>query len=296
MRKELVLPVTAAVSGAAGFFLRRWELASAFEADTGLPIPGMPATWALIALSAAAVLALALLCRGSHRVFPGGYDEAFSARGRTLYMAGMVAAAFLMVIAGALFLMELPQLYAEAKLQTKGTPMLGLLPKALLAVLALCSGWSLFQLGKNNYRGEGQGKYSSSLLIPAYTACMWLIVAYQARSGDPIILDYVYQLFAVIAAVLGTYFTAGFAFERAKVFRASFFSLLGVYFCLVTLADRHDVSMLLLFVAFALYLLATTVLLQYNAARPEGPRMPRRLQPEDTEEIEINREGTPDEG
>ena len=70
MRKELVLPVTAAVSGAAGFFLRRWELASAFEADTGLPIPGMPATWALIALSAAAVLALALLCRGSHRVFP----------------------------------------------------------------------------------------------------------------------------------------------------------------------------------------------------------------------------------
>ena len=64
----------------------------------------------------------------------------------------------------------------------------------------------------------------------------------------------------------------------------------------MTLADRHDVSMLLLFVAFALYLLATAVLLQYNAARPEGPRMPRRLQPEDTEEIEINREGTPDEG
>ena len=58
MRKELVLPVTAAVSGAAGFFLRRWELASAFEADTGLPIPGMPATWALIALSAAAVLTI----------------------------------------------------------------------------------------------------------------------------------------------------------------------------------------------------------------------------------------------
>ena len=96
--------------------------------------------------------------------------------------------------------------------------------------------------------------------------------------------------------MLGTYFTAGFAFERAKVFRASFFSLLGVYFCLVTLADHHDVSMLLLFVAFALYLLATTVLLQYNAARPEGPRMPRRLQPEDTRKTEINREGTPDEG
>ena len=96
MRKELVLPVTAAVSGAAGFFLRRWELASAFEADTGLPIPGMPATWALIALSAAAVLALALLCRGIHRVFPGGYDEAFGAPNNALYLTVLVAAAFLM--------------------------------------------------------------------------------------------------------------------------------------------------------------------------------------------------------
>lgn len=296
MRKELVLPVTAAVSGAAGFFLRRWELASAFEADTGLPIPGMPATWALIALSAAAVLALALLCRGSHRVFPGGYDEAFSARGRTLYMAGMVAAAFLMVIAGALFLMELPQLYAEAKLQTKGTPMLGLLPRALLAVLALCSGWSLFQLGKNNYRGEGQGKYSSSLLIPAYTACMWLIVAYQARSGAPIILDYVYQLFAVIAAVLGSYFMAGFGFERAKTFRSAFFSLCAMYFILVTLADTHEPGFLALYLAFFLYFAASSAVLLYNARQPRGPRMPGKRLLKDTETEDLNREGTPDEG
>ena len=36
MRKEIVLPVVAAAMGAAGFALRKWELASAFEADTGL--------------------------------------------------------------------------------------------------------------------------------------------------------------------------------------------------------------------------------------------------------------------
>ena len=132
--------------------------------------------------------------------------------------------------------------------------------------------------------------------MPAYASCVWLIVSYLDHSGDPIVLDYVYQLFAVVASVLGCYFLAGFSYRRPKAFPAILFSLTAMYFCLVTLADRHDVSMLLLFVAFALYLLATTVLLQYNAARPEGPRMPRRLQPEDTEEIEINREGTPDEG
>ena len=211
-------------------------------------------------------------------------------------MAGMVAAAFLMVIAGALFLMELPQLYAEAKLQTKGTPMLGLLPRALLAVLALCSGWSLFQLGKNNYRGEGQGKYSSSLLIPAYTACMWLIVAYQARTGDPIILDYVYQLFAVIAAVLGSYFMAGFGFERAKTFRSAFFSLCAMYFILVTLADTHEPGFLALYLAFFLYFAASSAVLLYNARQPRGPRMPGKRLLKDTETEDLNREGTPDEG
>ena len=41
----------AIAGGAAGFALRRWELATAFEADTGLPIDGAPATLALIALS-----------------------------------------------------------------------------------------------------------------------------------------------------------------------------------------------------------------------------------------------------
>ena len=43
MKKEILLPALAAAGGAAGFALRRWELATAFEPDTGLPIAGMPA-------------------------------------------------------------------------------------------------------------------------------------------------------------------------------------------------------------------------------------------------------------
>ena len=40
MRKEIVLPAATVAVGAAGFLLRRWELATAFEPDTGLHIPG----------------------------------------------------------------------------------------------------------------------------------------------------------------------------------------------------------------------------------------------------------------
>ena len=79
MRKDILLPGVAVVGGAAGFLLRRWELSTAFEPDTGLPVAGAPATWALIALTVVVAAVLAVLCRGTHRVFPGGYDEAFGA-------------------------------------------------------------------------------------------------------------------------------------------------------------------------------------------------------------------------
>ena len=53
MQKKIVYSALAVPWGGAGFALRRWELATAFE-ETGLVTPGMPATLSLIALSAVA--------------------------------------------------------------------------------------------------------------------------------------------------------------------------------------------------------------------------------------------------
>lgn len=294
MRKELVLPVTAIVGGAIGFFLRRLELATAFEPDTGLPIEGMPVTWALIALSAAVAVVLLLLCLGVGKGFEGGYDQAFRARDAAPYMMGMTAGAFLTAAAGVLLLLKLPRLYAEASLETSGFPMFSLVPMVLLAVLCLASAWSMLMLGKNNYRGEEKGRYSAWLLIPAYTCCMWLIVSYQEHSGDPIILDYVYQLFSVIAAVLGCYFLSGFGFGRSRPAAAAFFSAEAMYFALVTLADAHEPAFLLLYAGCFFYFAASSVALLYNLGRPLGPRMPggRRLRTDE----KINREERPHEG
>ena len=294
MRKELVLPVTAIVGGAIGFFLRRLELATAFEPDTGLPIEGMPVTWALIALSAAVAVVLLLLCLGVGKGFEGGYDQAFRARDAAPYMMGMTAGAFLTAPAGVLLLLKLPRLYAEASLETSGFPMFSLVPMVLLSVLCLASAWSMLMLGKNNYRGEEKGRYSAWLLIPAYTCCMWLIVSYQEHSGDPIILDYVYQLFSVIAAVLGCYFLSGFGFGRSRPAAAAFFSAEAMYFALVTLADAHEPAFLLLYAGCFFYFAASSVALLYNLGRPLGPRMPggKRLSTDE----KINREERPHEG
>ena len=43
MRKDIFLPALAVAGGAAGFFLRRWQLASAYLPETGLFVHGAPA-------------------------------------------------------------------------------------------------------------------------------------------------------------------------------------------------------------------------------------------------------------
>ena len=230
--------------------LRRWELATAFEADTGLPIPGAPATLALIALSVAMAAVLALLCRGKYPSFTG-YDEAFQAKGNTLYATAMVLSAFLLL--GAAVLMVLSFVQGTNTVYTR----------LLLAALAAVSFFCVMQTAQNSFKGLDRGKYSFTLLMPAYTCCVWLIAAY----------------------LLGLYFHAGFSFERGRVFWAGLFSLLGIYFCLTTLADQHDLATTLLYGFAILYLLSSTVTLLYNAGRPE---LLARAENDTTE-------GTPDE-
>ena len=290
MRKEIVLPSLAVGGGIVGLLLRRWELSTAFEADTGLVTPNMPSTWALIIWSAVLAVVFILLCRGKHRPFHGGYDAAFAAKGNTVYVTAMVLSAFLLLASAVLNYMGIPAAYQEAVAAARagnaqGTPLFNVLPRAILGLLSAVSFFCVLSTGRNNYRGEGKGKFSFPLLAPAYMGCIWLIAAYQVRAGDPVRQDYIYELFAIIASLLGLYFTAGFSFERAKVFRSALFSLLGVYFSLVTLADGHDLYVVLLYGFCILNLTANVTALLANDARPEPKVRPARQEenPEDSE-------------
>lgn len=273
MRKEILLPAVAAAGGVVGFAFRRWELATAFEADTGLPIDGAPATMALIVLSVVMAVVLALLCRGKYPAF-SGYDQAFQAKGNTAYATAGILSAFLLLAAAALLVYEFFQAGPDR-----------VYTNLLVAALALAAGFCVMGTVQNNFKGLGRGKLNFTLLLPAYACCVWLIAAYQVRAGDPVQLDYVFELFAIIASLLGLYFHAGFSFERGRVFWAGLFSLLGIYFCLTTLADQHDLATTLLYGFAILYLLSSTVTLLYNAGRPE---LLARAENDTTE-------GTPDE-
>lgn len=278
MKKHILAPLVAIVGGVVGCALRVWGLVAGFEADTGLPISGAPSTWALILLSVAMVVALFLLVRRIPAA-PASiqYGQAFYAEGNMPYMICTVLAAFALLVAGVWM--------ALAFLRGSNPSIIRL----ILAVLCFLSAFCVLSAGKNNYRGEVGGKYSAVLLMPAYTCCLWLIAAYQVRAGDPVQLDYIYELFAIIAALLGLYYTAGFSFDRPKPRRAVFFSLLGAYFSIVTMADRHDLAFVLLYCFTILAPLASATVLMKNLHGPLPP-VPAPDPEFETDEEDLNDE------
>lgn len=270
MRKEVLLPAAAVVLGAGGFALRKWELATAFEPDTGLVIPGTPSTIALIVLSVVAALLALFLVRGKHYPFPGGYDEAFSASGDTLTVTALVLAAFLMVGSG------LWDLY----LHFVAREVVYTIPRLAQAVLSMVSAGAVFYLAAKRYRGQSVGKYPMGVLAPGYTFCVWLAAAYQSRAADPVVQDYIYELLAIICALLATYYVASFAFsKKKKVTSTLFFAFMAVYFTLTTLADSHDGPTMLLYGGALLYALATSYCLLRSEGQPHPDPVPQEEPP-----------------
>ena len=93
MRKDILLPGVAVAGGAAGFLLRRWELSTAFEPDTGLPVAGAPATWALIALTVVVAAVLAGLADRTvqMKLSGGNLQLQWSAEDNHVYQTGPAA-------------------------------------------------------------------------------------------------------------------------------------------------------------------------------------------------------------
>lgn len=81
-------------------------------------------------------------------------------------------------------------------------------------------------------------------LLPIAYYILQMIFSFKGWSTDPIILDYCFKLFALIFTMLGVYRLGGFAFGGGSRRLSLFFTLGGVFFCAVTLADGGTVHVL----------------------------------------------------
>lgn len=277
MKKNLLIPGFAVAAGAVGLALRRWELATAFEPDTGLPIAGVSATWALALWSAAVAVILILLCRGERGKLD--FDTAFAARGNTVYITAMVLAGFLLFTSAGAEIITYPITYQTIVNTTEGSGPMWLwlaLPPLRIAFCVVGFGCVLL-IGKNLFRGEGRGKEHLPLLGLCFLYCLWLISNFQLRAADPVVQDYLYEVLAICAGLVGIYEITTYSFQTGHPRRTLVLCLLGVYFSMVTLADTHTVAELLRFGFAILFLTAHAALLL--GEHPAGESAPE----EDTE-------------
>lgn len=274
MRKDFALPALALLGGAAGFAVRLWQRTSALDPATELFVHGAPATWALLALTAAvAVLALAL-CPGGRAIPEGEEAQAFQCPSSG-YMTLMAAAA-LGFLASAVA--GVPQLMQELQ-AWQLSPDRHLLPVALGLSIVGCLAGAIgsMVLGKSNYRMESGEQVRLAATLPAYAALPWLIRLYQLYSSDPVLLNSFVPLLAAVFLLLALHGQAAFFYRRPRCRSFTVFAVMGVYFGLTTLADRLSLFDSLLTVCFVLCTFSALTALSRRrfASAPLGPRMPR---------------------
>lgn len=260
MKKQLLFPLALVILAPAAAAVRHWQRLTAFEPDTGLLTPNMPATWVAVTLAVAAAGMLFLLARRAvdGRVFRG-YLDGFSAPHPGMLSIYVIAGA-LALAAGVLGIMEYRQA-PDARLS-------GL----ILSVCLIPTGISLGLVGwLNCQRQEAQGRFAWPLLLPGYCGCMWLIYAYQSHAGNPNVMEYFFYFLGMVCAVSCCYVLAAFSFEKAGPVACLWLggmALVLLSMCLVDFAAVGATAALLTVLAYALYVAGQMACLLIRCGAP----------------------------
>ena len=235
------MPFFALMAGAFGYYLRMLELWSVFEEQLiGPPLPraGALVTHALIALS---VVFLALILLFSLRVrrkysSPMGFQNAFGTE--------PLAYPFIFHIIGLAWLGATIKHFFDLGA-------FGAIPfvEICFSMLSALSAISVTVFAVDMYQDPRRKSKFGLSVIPTVFMCFWLILFYSRNSSNPILLSYSYQCLAIVASTLGFYFTSGFVYNKPAPARTVFSFFSAIYFCFVTLADGHDISIKLIFIA-----------------------------------------------
>lgn len=239
--------------GILGFFVRRWQLDTCFDASR-LPVPG-PATGLLIGLTmaeAALFLALALPLHGK-KDWPGAFGPA------PCHWIKLAAICYL--LAGAAFFINQTMVQAPSAVFQIANILLPIMLAGgiFLAAVGL---WFLSRGGKTK---------PLAAMAPGFCSCFWLVNAFHTHANDPVVLGFIWTLLAIVASVLAWYETAGFSLGKGHSQPALFWSLMTVALCLTALADGDAWYIRLLLAAQVLSFTVQSARLvdRMEAGRPE---------------------------
>lgn len=243
-KKSLQLCGFTLILGIFGAFLRWVQTRRVFEPDTGLATPNSIWSYAVILMILLGAALILLWVRSLNKnSFPRSYPSVFLMSGATSTVSAIVIG--IIIAAGGL--MSIVTAMTEKSYYSVFQLMLG-----FLAILcAICLTAFTMNAGKEN--SKNSGTLSSAIIV--LFLCFWLIAAYKYSASDPVIWHFAPRLLAISSTILAFYFTAGFVFGRPKALSSLFFSLLGAFLCILTLADSYPTGEQLIVLAFAVEML-----------------------------------------
>jgi len=246
------IPFYAVAAGAIGFYFRLLELWNVFDPRTGLPERGATITYALIALSVVFILILVGLSIGISvkRTAPEGFENSFG--------TGSLSYPFTFVIIGLIWLLA-----TVIQFLSLGAAGILIMSDIYFLALSALSAISIIVFSIEAYQNPRSKSIFVLSIIPTLFMCFWLILLYRQNASNPILLSYVYQCLAIMASILSFYLMSGFVCAKPALGKTIFFQLAAIFFCFVTLADAHHITVRVIFAS----VLAINIVNSYKLIR-----------------------------
>ena len=266
-KKHILYPLLALLLGVVGAFFYHKLLSGAVD---GLPVPGDPAATVLLALCIVAGIVFLLLALRSK----GMQGGALYAEPCIIRAAFLAIGAVLMLLSAALHLMAVMEAY------TMGGPILSYLLEGILVLLSIPSIVSMVFLAKDAKEGTGRSHDSLTVLFPVLYCWFWLIDIYRHHSANPVLLDYIFLMLAVVFLLLAAFARSGFSFGDGKPRFTVFVCLCAIFLAPISLVSFFGLPTMLVIVGMTLYTAATLTALLRNLPMPEFPAPESELETE----------------
>ncbi|MBP3313109.1 MAG: hypothetical protein J6K84_00420 [Oscillospiraceae bacterium] len=218
-KKTLRLTILGAVFALSlgGFFLRRHHLAVGFDAmglSNGKGIVG------LILLCAVAVVGSIIVALTTEK--REGVAESFSADKISLPL--YFGAGGLTAVASVVGLINPVTMGLQVTLFSR-----------LTSAVGVAAGFSMVAVGVG--QKKKQSPSALAWMLPVAYYILQILLRFRMWSADPMVLDYAFKLFSLLGAMLTSCFMAGFAVGEGKGRTSLCFSIIGMVFSAITLAE-----------------------------------------------------------
>ena len=239
-KKPLEITCYVAGAGAFGVFFRWLQDQLAFD-EAGLNEKSVFNLLVPVLVIAAALLFQRFISDMKERRLcaPEDFCEALYNPGK-LFAAARWAAGVVMIAGAGLLLIS-----------SEADPNAGMI--RVLCLLAALSGLAFpLVLGAANYEFLAHEKLTRlGMMLPVLMYSLWLVLSYIQNAYNSVPWSFAVEIAAIIAAMMGFFRVAGFAFRVPDGHKALFAVMMGAVMCILTLADERYMGMQLILLASA---------------------------------------------